>query len=454
MNHPFIARARAKCQGLLVAGATFACCLLGSQPAAAEIVVGEADGWEAYVHGNVDAFLTYSFGDGYPVPPVDALGNPVNRTIIKGGGVGEVFGRIPETDAMGNPIAGKQGTMEQWRVRTGFSPQVFGFGVRKQVTPDLKLRAHMSIWASIETPGMRKYWPVEADFKEAFGAVDTPYGSVTLGRHLGLFSRGIVEMDFLYLHQYGVGFPGGSLVGPGPTAGMIGFGVLAAFFQPGFTYTSPKLAGLQLNVGIYDPVQIAGSWEVTKSARPEFELTWDTKSGDTFAKVFVNGAYQKLYLIGAQRDETAMGLGFGGRVEFGPFHIGAGGHYGKGLGLYYALEGGDTSVGQISVGPGQEPFELRVFDGFAAFAQYAPGQFDINLGFGQSRVHLLESDISGPEAAANTVVKTQTGIAAGFVYHITPNLHYDFDVMRAMFRWYKGEKQDINFISTGITLNW
>ncbi len=226
------------------------------------------------------------------------------------------------------------------------------------------------------------------------------------------------------------------------------------FFQPGFTYTSPKLAGLQLNVGIYDPVQIAGSWEVSKTPRPEFELTWDTKSGNTFAKLFVNGAYQKLYLASAADDETALGVGGGGRVEFGPFHVGAGGHYGRGLGLYYALEGGPTSVGSISVGPGQKPLELRTFKGFAAFAQYAPGKFDINLGFGQSLVDLLESDKSGPEAASNTVIKTSTGLSAGFVYHVTDHLHWDIDYMRAMFRWYKGEKQDVNYVNTGVTLNW
>jgi hypothetical protein len=235
---------------------------------------------------------------------------------------------------------------------------------------------------------------------------------------------------------------------------MIGFGVLAAFFQPGFTYTSPKLAGLQLNVGVYDPVQIAGSWEVTKSPRPEFELTWDTKQGDTFAKLFVNGAYQKLYLIGGADDETALGAGFGGRLEVGPFHVGAGGHYGRGLGLYYALEGGPTSVGSIQVEPGFKPFELRTFTGVAAFAQYAPGPFDINLGFGQSRVALLDSDKVGTVAATNSVIKSSTGIAAAFVYHITPNLHWDFDVMRAMFKWDKGETQNVNFVNSGVTLNW
>jgi hypothetical protein len=428
--------------------------MLMARHGAAEVKLAETDGWEVYTSGQVNTFLTYAFGDAYPVAPLDpATGMPISRRIVPGGGL--QGGRIPdEANENGEAVPGDQGHYSQWRVRNGFSPNVLGLNVRKAVTPELKLKAQFSIWGTIEPPGQQKYRIIEADFREGWGAVEAPWGTVTLGRHLGLFSRGIVEMDFLYAHQYGVGYHG-NLSGNGPTAGLIGFGVLAAFFSPGIMYTTPKLAGLQLNLGVYDGVQIAGSWETTRTPRPEFELTYDIKTDGFFFKAFVNGAYQKLYRIGlADENETMLGIGYGGRVEFGPIHLGGGGHYGRGLGLYYALEGGDTSVGPTVVNPPEKPFELRTFDGFAAFAQYAPGDFDINLAFGQSRVHLLETDKTGPEAANTSVIKTQTGISAGFVYHITKSFHWDIDYMRAMFRWYKGEKQDVNFVNSGITLNW
>jgi hypothetical protein len=423
--------------------------LLGRQ-AAAEVKIGEADGWEAYTAGQIDAFLTYAWGDAYPVAPIDpATGMPIQRTIIDGGGL--KGGRIPEVDANGDPIPGRQGTLSQWRVRTGFSPNVFSFNVRKQVTPELKLKAVMSLWGTIESSGMQKYEHIITDFREGYGQVEAPWGTVTLGRHLGLYSRGIVEINFLYGHQYGVGYHG-NLNSSGPTAGMIGFGVLAAFFSPGIMYTTPKLAGLQLNLGVYDGVQIAGSWETTRTPRPEFELTYDVTVDDFFAKLFVNGAYQKLYRIAIADDsETMLGIGYGARLEYGPFHVGGGGHYGRGLGLFYALEGGDTSVGPTTA-TGQT-LELRTFDGYSIFAQYAPGDFDINVGFGQSRVHLLDVDNSAARADFS-VVKTQTGISAGFVYHFSKSFHWDIDYMRAMFRWYRGEKQDVNFVNTGVTLNW
>jgi len=439
---------------LIAKAAALACCSLGAAQAAAEVKIGEAGGWEVVTSGQVNTFLTYAWGDGYPVAPIDpATGAPIQRTIIGGGGL--EGGRIPDVDANGDPIPGRQGSISQWRVRTGFSPNLLKLGVRKQVTPDLKLSAVMSLWGVIEPDGMAKYDRVVTDFREGYGLVEGPWGAVTLGRHLGLYSRGIVEINFLYGHQYGVGYHG-NLSSSGPTAGLIGFGVLAAFFSPGVMYSTPKLGDvLQLNVGVYDGVQIAGSWETTRTPRPEFELTAEFETEDFFGKAFVNGAYQKLYRIAiADESETMMGLGAGARLEFGPIHVGGGGHYGRGLGLGYALEGGFTSVGPLNVNPGEQVLELRTFDGYSVFAQYAPGDFDVNLGFGQSRVHLLETDRTGPDAATNSVVKTQTGVAAGFVYHFSKSFHWDIDYMRAMFRWYRGEKQDVNFVNTGLTLNW
>ena len=69
---------RAVCKNALLCVAAMSCCLLSTRHAAADVVIGEADGWEAYVNGQVDAFLSYAFGDAYPVPPIDpATGMPL-----------------------------------------------------------------------------------------------------------------------------------------------------------------------------------------------------------------------------------------------------------------------------------------------------------------------------------------------------------------------------------------
>ena len=61
------------------------------------------------------------------------------------------------------------------------------------------------------------------------------------------------------------------------------------------------------------------------------------------------------------------------RAEVGNLHVGAAGHYGRGLGLFYALEPDDVSVSSST-------FELRTFDGYSGVVQYVLGRFDINGG--------------------------------------------------------------------------
>ena len=89
----------------------------------------------------------------------------------------------------------------------------------------------------------------------------------------GLFSRGNTDNDLLYAHGYGVGYPGASGVDSnGPTQGQVGFGILGSWFASGVVYGTPVLAGLQLNIGIFDPAVIVGAWPRTKWVRPEGEL--------------------------------------------------------------------------------------------------------------------------------------------------------------------------------------
>jgi len=183
--------------------------------------------------------------------------------------------------------------------------------------------------------------------------------------------------------------------------------------------------------------------------RPEAELTFEQPLG-TIGKVvlFGNGAYQKLYKRDAGDSTHAAGFGYGGRVEVGPVHLGIAGHYGKGLGLNYALEPSDATLDYASA--------LRKFDGYYAQAQVVLGQFDVFAGAGITRVFLGPNDLL-KDANGNiphSVVKSQTGINGGVVYNIKPWLHLDVDYFRADFAWFLGEKQHVDGYNTGLTFNW
>lgn len=437
-----------------------------SKPALAETTVTKGEGWEIFVNGRVNIFHSYARGDAYPPFRLQDPADPNSPTIhdVVGGGLGS-------GDAAGIPPAqpGGQGRIESTRLRSGFSSNVFGAGVRRQLGFGTTVTAYMSIWAVVESEQRRKYSPLPADVREGYLKFDGPWGTVVAGRALTLFSRGASTITFMYGHGLSVGWPG-SLDVVGPAAGHIGFGVLGAGFAAGIAYATPKLAGLQLTVGYYDPAGFPGSlFERTNWGRPEAELTWDIALGN-IGKIhlFANGAYQKVYQRDGTGSAAAQGVGYGGRFEAGPVRLGLAGHYGKGLGLYYALQPDPVTISIRSQ-------ELRTFDGYFAQLQLVMGKFDLGLGAGVNRVYQLPSDTvddrdndmnpdtdprnddDNPDQfdpVPTSFAKSQMGLSGVLVYHINNYLSLAGDYFRADFRWWEGEKQLVHVINTGVTMLW
>jgi hypothetical protein len=432
--------------------------------AMAEKTLVKTPEFEVFTDGRVGAFLSYHRGDALPRADAGVTGNHD----IQGGGQDGVAVRdpVPGTD----PPQLTQGTIEGMRIRSGFIGNTFGIGVRSPLDETTTVTAYIQMWAFVEAIQHRKTVPVPPDVRQGYVKVQGTWGTFTAGKQRALFSRGATDINVMYAHKYGVGFVGGGSGGVdnyGPTAGHIGFGVLGSGFAAGLVYATPVLSGFQLTVGGYDPIQLQGAWTRTKWLRPEAEATFEQPlGGDGKIVLFGNGAWQKLYREdidpsncpdGVVCEETAAGFGYGGRFEMGPFHLGVAGHYGKGLGLSYALEPSDATLDPNGI--------LRKFDGYYVQSQFVLGNVDLSAGWGMTRVFLnppdkvefCGSDPCPPGMPGNiphSVVKNQMGISAGVVWHVTPALHYDFDYFRADIHWWLGERQVVNFFNTGLTYTW
>jgi Gram-negative porin len=427
--------------------------ILGSlaRPALAEVTLIKQPKWELFTDGRVGGFLSYTNGDGFP--------NATATSTPFGGGIStNDANQIDETPPLPQP------KLRSFRLRSGFLSNIFAFGARTQLG-DTKVTSYIQFWSDIESESRRKYVPAPVDVRQGYVRLEGSWGDLIVGRQGTLFSRGAAEIDFLYGHGYGVGFPT-AIDSSGTTAGHVGTGVLGPGFGAGMVYVTPTFAGLRLNAGLFDPVIIVGAWERTEYPRPEAELTFDRSFG-TNAKVhlFVNGAYQPVYRTG-EPDSTstaAYGAGYGARAEFGPVHIGVAGHNGQGLGLYYALESSEASA------DASPAHRLRKSDGYYAQLQVALGHVDLNAGVGVSRVIPLKAEtrtIAGmsvnipadgaPDANGlrQSLIQYQLGMSAAFVYHFSENLHFDFDYFRASFKWQLGEKQNVNFFNSGLTATW
>jgi len=412
----------------------------------AEKVLVKGDNWDVYTDGRVGAFLSWSLGDGPPVTGGRMVTMPdgsVVPEVINGG-----QWLVNTTDGSEQ----KQGAVNTMRVRSGFIGNTLGLGVRSEIYPGLKASTYIQMWAVIEPDNRNKGYAIPADIRQGYAKLEGNWGSFLAGRTRTLFSRGGTDINVLYAHRWGVGFPN-PIDGKGPTQGMVGFGVLGSGFAPGFIYGSPVLAGFQLNVGLFDPAALnAGGWTRTQLPRAEAELTFERPFGSLGKIVlFGNGAYQKVYKPGACTpspatgpcDETAAGFGYGGRLEIGPARLGLTGFYGKGLGFGYALEQSYASIDPAN--------NLRTFDGYYTQTQVVLGRFDLFAGAGITRVFLTALDKTLPQYSN---IKNQIGYNAGVVFNLAENVHFDLEYMRGEAHWWLGEKQVLNNFATGMTVNW
>jgi hypothetical protein len=399
--------------------------------ASAEIELAAKDGWTVFFDGRVNAFFTYAFGDAFPEPNAD------DHSV--GGGAG-----IQPEPAQEN----ENGDYAAMRVRSGFLSNVFGFGVKRQIDQTTSLKAYIGIWSTVETIRRDNWEPNYPDAREGYLKLEGPWGSFLAGRSLALFGRGATQIDFMYGHNFGVGHPCNDAVGP--TCGHIGTGVLFPGFSAGLVYGTPRLAGLSLEVGVYDPIRLLGAWESVPYPRPQAALTFEQPLGD-LGKVhlFSEGVYQyanrtDIEMDGSEnfRTTSAWGVTGGGRLEIGPARLGGGLYYGRGLGFFYALQ----NTPNVTFDNDQN---LRYFDGYYGQAALIFGKLHVAAGAGIARMKLGED-----ETGVIGAPKDQLGISGAVYYHLYDYLVLGLDYFRLQARWYSGEKQDVNFLNAGVTVHW
>ena len=468
---------------------TLTSCLLTSGQADAEVTIVKGESWDVYVAGRVGAFVSYNFGEGPPIPvkPGSMIQSPASMPIggPVGGGIdtdqppNEV---IYDLGPDGMRLLNKQAKIRRMRVRSGTHSNILTFGMHKQVTPTLKMTAQVSIWGTIESDftngvtsvpanGIRDNG-VTADTREAYlELASTNWGSVTAGRFMGLVGRGNTEVDMLYGHGYGVGFPivsrafnkpaTGDVIYPGPTGGMTGFGLLGGFPAAGIMYTTPSLAGFKASAGVFEASRygLAG-WNTTRYPRPEAELAYDLHTSGVKLHLFASGGFQTLYNGNSVLTTTVWAAAYGGRFEVGPLRVGGGGFTGKGAGTVYAFDDNPAMSSPASMTNVFNPmtmmnvpintYEIRNTHGFFGIAQVALGPVDIGGGAGQTQISLVDADV----AALNTVspLKSQLGFFGAVVYHLNENFHLDLDAFQGGYKWYNDEHQKMNVVSAGATV--
>jgi hypothetical protein len=415
---------------------TLAISILAPRVAQADVEIGKSQGWTISTDGRINGFLSYTTGEGVPVRP-----NDPNQVVNIAGTALEDF-----TDNKNN--------VETLRIRSGFVGSILGFKLQKPFNEMLTLTGRFQLWSVIESnrQASERNYP---DMREVYLRADGPWGGALIGRSVGLFNRGAIEINFMYGHNYGLGHPCDTK-GKGPTCGHVGYGVFFPSFNAGIVYNTPSLAGLKWTAGVYDPSTLALPGYVrTPLPRFETELGYDLgeKGPDGEAPPFAmhlfgNALWQRLVQAGdpsapvTTRSEDAYGVGVGGRFEvMGAFKLGASFHTGKGIGMAVPLENSPTAANTVG--------DLRKSSGYYVQGMYSfPSKTDLALGYGVSMVEELASDTT------ISLIEHQRGISAGLFQHINDSFVIGFDWFRADYLWHEGETQVANTFNLGATLHW
>lgn len=435
---------------LLGLAASLACALVANS-ARADVTLIEKDGWTVYMNGRIQAFLNYNVGVGKPrnVKDANCTGDPVvcGDVELRGGG-------IDQSDALTEWPAGTdqqrttdRGVVQELRLRTGFTGNVLGFGIRKQLTDQTEITGYSAVTVGIDSDLRRKFSDSRPDWRESYLRMSGPGGTLSAGRMLTLHSRGATEITYLYGYRYGLGFPGAVSAAGKSSAGSVGFGVLGNGFGAGVTYATPSLAGIKLEAGLYDANNVVGTQllERTRWPRVEFEGTYDGAFPWGAVKVFANGAWQELYdYAGTPRKATVWGVGYGGRLEAGPFRLGLAGHRGVGIGVTYALEPhGSLYFVERAQADATALVKLRTVEGYYAQAQFWLGKaVDLRAGAGVTSVKRLPEDVTAwdPMKAPSVgyvILNRQIGLGGGATFHYRDQLHFTAEFFHADFEWYK-----------------
>jgi hypothetical protein len=416
---------------ILAAAAVSVVLVSAGKSAQADIPLLEKDGWSVWTSGRSAAHFQYITGQGAPAPSAAGV-------LITG------FG----SDAAAN----SSNDVATARIRSGWVGAQLNFGVANQLTPNLKAKAYFSLNVADITNDREKTAGKGIDFREAWSSLEGSFGTIIFGRAISIFGTALAGSVYMYSYGDGVGHPC-TVDGQAITCGPVNAGAIFPGFNAQVQYVAPKLGGLGLKVGLYDPSLPSladGTYLYTLRPLPrlEGEVSYELPIGDGGKVVALGqGLWQHLgrptdpAMPMASTSAEAWGGIAAARVELSGFRVGAGFWGGDGLG---------TGVPLQSVQAVDPTGKLRRFVGFLAHGNYRMGDNQVGAGVGESMVRQTTDDENTP---LRSLIKSNLAFHVVYYRHIGP-LVLGAEFMHWISEWHRGEKQALNFMGVGANFLW
>ena len=318
---------------------------LASTNVDSKILLMSQEGWEVSFDGAANAFI---------------MKNSASDAPSTSGGAAFT----PDTPAG----AGVIGSNDDTSIVTGLLPNVWGMTLKAPTANGLDVSARLGLYTHMNG-GENSLGNGQINIRETSGSVAGSFGTVLVGRSLGIHQSNAILSDMLL---FGVG-AAASAGNSNTTLGRIGLGYLYTDFKPQISWTLPALGnGFGAKIGVFDPDDVtadtaAFSATDKSSPRVEAQITWngDLLGTGVGMNLWVDGTYQNTERTAAQAtavqgnrshlgnataaspetDVDSAGVGFGTKLTYEGFSLVATGFYGTAQGIRgQKTQGADTAT--------------------------------------------------------------------------------------------------------------
>jgi predicted porin len=249
---------------------------------------------------------------------------------------------------------------------------------------------------------------------------DASWGTVKLGRDIGLFGKDAILDDMTLL---GVGT---ALANPAPSntsLGRIGIGYIYTDWEPQITYTTANLNGFSASVGVFQPLD---SDPYTSHNSPQFQAGasfafGDPKTDPVSGKVWVDVVTQELKLdssLTAGATLAGVSTNFRGTEFDAGVKIDAAGFEG----VLYGYAGKGVGTTGLYVLATSASGDTRKSDGGYAQATYKFDKLKVGLSYGVSDLSLADDEEPGQINANPTLLRRNESGVVGLYYSLTKSI--------------------------------